>query len=69
MITLNCDRIEPATQKKKDKERLIAALTIGGTENTSAQIDVSFALYFSVPLLMNFPFLAPFFFGMSSVLA
>ena len=28
MITLNCDRIEPAAQKK-DKERLIAGLTIG----------------------------------------
>ena len=29
MITLNCDRIEPAAQKK-DKECLIAGLTIGG---------------------------------------
>ena len=62
MITLSCDGIEPGT-KKKDKERLIAKL---GRRNFSS--NVSFALYFSVPLPINFPFPA-LFFGMSSVLA
>ena len=57
MITLNCDRMEPAAQKK-DKERLIAGLTIGGR---TLQLKCKFALYFSVPLLINFPFDALFF--------
>ena len=62
MITLSCDGIEPAA-KKKDKERLIA-----GKEEENFSSNVSFALYFSVPLLINFPFPA-LFFGMSSMLA
>ena len=49
MITLSCDRIEPAAEKK-DKEHLIA-----GEEEENFSSNVSFVLYFSVPLLINFP--------------
>ena len=58
MITLNCDKIEPATKKKGER-----------TSDRRLEIKkTSACLYFSVPLLINFPFHA-FFFGMSSVLA
>ena len=59
MITLNCDRIEPAA-KKKDKECLTAGLTIG-RRKLQLKINVSFALYFSLSLLINFMFHGLFF--------
>ena len=64
--TLNCNRIDPAV-KKKDRERLIAGLTIARRKEKFSS-KVSFALYFSLPLLINFIFHG-LFFCTSSVLA
>ena len=64
--TLNCNRIDPAA-KKKDRERLIAGLTIARRKEKFSS-NVSFALYFSLPLLINFMFHG-LFFCTSSVLA
>ena len=50
--TLNCNRINPAA-KQKDRERLIAGLTIARRKEKFSS-NVSFALYFSLPLLINF---------------
>ena len=52
--TLNCNRIDLAA-KKKDRERLIAGLTIARRKEKFSS-NVSFALYFSLPLLINFMF-------------
>ena len=52
MITLNCDRIEPAVQKK-DKERLIAGLTIGGR---TLQLKCKFCFVFQRSFADKFSF-------------
>ena len=57
MITLNCDRIEPATQKK-DNERLITGLTIGGR---TLQLKCKFCFVFQRSFADKFSVSCPFF--------
>ena len=61
MITLNCDRIEPAAQKKRQRtpDRRSNYRKLQEEEHFSS--NVSFALYFRVPLLINFSVSCAFF--------
>ena len=58
MITLNCDRIKPAVQKK-DKECLIAGLTIGGR---TLQLKCKFCFGFQRSFADKFSVSCAFFF-------
>ena len=64
LITLNCDRIEPAA-KKKEKERLIAGLSIG---RRKLQLKCKFWFVFQRSFADKFSVSCAFF-NMSSVLA